>query len=244
MVKNKCPECGRSYEYRRGLSSHFDDHPSHTPETWFDCPSCDKSFETEQAMKSHHTQRHGVSIVVETRQCEVCSEEVRRLRDYDKAFCSGKCRDEWQSENWSGEDNPAYSGSRITIECEWCGSNFDVWGAELERRRFCSKKCMGEWRSENWTGEQSPVYTGYSDNYGDGWYRQRRRAREKYDGICQSCGVEQSDRKHDVHHIVPVAEFDDPEDAHDLENLTLLCRSCHQTVEYEMSVEEQKDRLK
>lgn len=196
-------------------------------------------------MKIHHAKVHGESISGFQYDCAQCGESVwRKTSQYDKAFCSDKCRDGWQSENWSGEDNPAYSGSRITIKCEWCGSNFDVWEAELERRRFCSMDCVSKWKSENWTGEQSPAYTGYSDDYGDGWYRQRRKTREKYDGICQLCGVEQSDRKHDVHHIVPVAEFDDPSDAHGLENLTLLCRSCHQTVEYGMEITEQMDRLK
>jgi len=38
-------------------------------------------------------------------------------------------------------------------------------------------------------------------------------------------------REPDIHHIKPVREFDDPADAHQLDNVVCLCRSCHRTVE-------------
>ena len=38
-------------------------------------------------------------------------------------------------------------------------------------------------------------------------------------------------REPDVHHITPVRDFEDPQDAHRLDNVVCLCRSCHRLAE-------------
>jgi len=38
-------------------------------------------------------------------------------------------------------------------------------------------------------------------------------------------------QKPDVHHIKPFRTFDEPTEAHDLDNLIALCRSCHRNAE-------------
>lgn len=87
----------------------------------------------------------------------------------------------------------------------------------------------GEMNS-NWKG-------GYEPYYGKNWYKQRRAARERDGYECVVCGM--PDEEHEskfgwrleVHHIVPVREFDEPEDANRLENLITLCRPHHQMYE-------------
>ena len=46
-------------------------------------------------------------------------------------------------------------------------------------------------------------------------------------------GVTKADlgRKPDVHHIIPVREFADPEDAHTVDNLICLCVTCHRNAD-------------
>ncbi|MFU8870248.1 HNH endonuclease, partial [Natronococcus sp.] len=39
------------------------------------------------------------------------------------------------------------------------------------------------------------------------------------------------DRNPDVHHVRPVRSFENAEDAHTLDNVVTLCRSCHRRVE-------------
>lgn len=51
--------------------------------------------------------------------------------------------------------------------------------------------------------------------------RQRALARDK---VCQDCGLEE---KLHVHHIKPVREFEEPLEAHSLDNLVVLCQYCH-----------------
>lgn len=84
-------------------------------------------------------------------------------------------------------------------------------------------------------GEDSPLWTGgYEQYYGKTWSRMRDRVRNRDDNVCQLCGIgeEENGRKPDVHHIEPVRLFEDPNDAHFMENMIQLCRSCHKKVEF------------
>lgn len=73
--------------------------------------------------------------------------------------------------------------------------------------------------------------------YGENWWSQRKRALSENGYKCRACGV--SDREHrelhgfglDVHHISPIAQFDDLEKANELDNLAVLCRKCHAKYE-------------
>lgn len=59
---------------------------------------------------------------------------------------------------------------------------------------------------------------------GSRWVESRRAALARDDRRCQDCGTQ--DSLH-VHHITPVREFDNAEDAHYLDNLVVLCKHCH-----------------
>jgi len=92
-----------------------------------------------------------------------------------------------------------------------------------ETRRKMSESTAGE-ANPNWRG-------GYSRRYGAGWSVARQNVRER-DEVCQHCGHGGSEHRLEVHHIVPVrvfrsAEHLEIEDAHDEQNLVLLCNRCH-----------------
>lgn len=36
----------------------------------------------------------------------------------------------------------------------------------------------------------------------------------------------------DVHHIKPVRDFDEPQEAHEMTNLITLCKRCHTSAEW------------
>jgi DEAD/DEAH box helicase domain-containing protein len=80
----------------------------------------------------------------------------------------------------------------------------------------------------NWSNDRN--------NYGPEWtrIRDRVRARDKYQ--CQVCGALESTRQHDVHHKIPFRSFASIEEANRLENLTTLCRTCHQKVEQNVRI--------
>ncbi|MFB6164499.1 MAG: HNH endonuclease [Haloarculaceae archaeon] len=92
--------------------------------------------------------------------------------------------------------------------------------------------------SESRTGEANPNWRGGgSIRYGPGWKPAREKVRKR-DEVCRQCGHDGSERELHVHHIIPVREFREAEnaalrDAHDLSNLVLLCYSCHYDAEYD-----------
>lgn len=73
--------------------------------------------------------------------------------------------------------------------------------------------------------------------YGKNWDEQRRRALSRDGYQCQHCGLtirDAGDRPEDqlqVHHIVPIRRFDEPELGNHLLNLITLCPECHRVWE-------------
>ena len=65
------------------------------------------------------------------------------------------------------------------------------------------------------------------------WKEIRTEAIQRDEEHCQDCGMvrgehqEEYGRDLEVHHLTPVREFDDPEEADQLDNLVTLCAQCH-----------------
>jgi len=133
-----------------------------------------------------------------------------------------------------------YGHGEVELECMNCGG--EVWKkkshAEKHELHFCDTGCWGEWLSENVNGEDNPHWQGgHSTYYGENWEEIRKKARERDDYTCQSCGVAQVEHQREtgkslhVHHIRPIREFDDPDDANELPNVVTLCVQCHKRWE-------------
>lgn len=88
-------------------------------------------------------------------------------------------------------------------------------------------------------GEKHPRFNpDYDADYGPHWRNIRQHIRERDNFCCQNCGVTQNEyiqaynRKLDVHHITPLSEFSDIEEANKDSNLITLCLPCHRKAEY------------
>ena len=87
--------------------------------------------------------------------------------------------------------------------------------------------------------ERAGLWHDSINNYGPNWEEQRQavRARDRY--RCTQCSTpEPRGKEHDVHHLTPFRAFgfipginDNYRLANRLENLVLVCRSCHQRIE-------------
>ena len=77
------------------------------------------------------------------------------------------------------------------------------------------------------------------NDYGPNWQEQRQRVRARDHYRCTQCGSQEPPgRQHDVHHLVPFRTFgyvagfnENYREANRLENLVLVCRTCHRRLE-------------
>jgi len=194
-----------------------------------ECPTCEKELSTEHGLKQHHAKVHGKSIAGVEVECDWCGEGHTKRPSHvtERNFCSSECSSEYQSslrsKMWQGEGHPQW---QKRDDCAWCGD-------ELHRSdiRFCSQECANTWQSSEWDSPRGPDHWNWEGGpveYGSDWNEVREEIVER-DRECQKCGCE--DGLLDVHHIIPLREFDDVGEANDHDNLVLLCRSCHMKVE-------------
>ncbi|ELY68839.1 homing endonuclease associated repeat-containing protein [Natrinema versiforme] len=176
--------------------------------------------------------------------CDHCGSPVERtqgqLERLDHVFCDGECMGKWESEQYSGEGNPRYV--KYEKDCVNCGEPVlrAPWIHRASERTFCDSQCQGEWVRETgfMSGENSPLWKGGGGReYGADWIYIRKDILERDDYQCLACGLTEDEHQEEfgtslnVHHRNPVRNYEEPEDAHDPENLVTLCRSCHSTWE-------------
>lgn len=149
--------------------------------------------------------------------CEECEDVFGSYEPERSRFCSKDCYIEHQKK-------------RVNLVCEQCGDSYEKPESLASQSRFCSDDCRIEWHKVTFRGENHPNWKGgYEPYYGPSWSEWRRKILKRDDYTCQECG--QTNDSNHVHHIKPVREFDDPEEAHFDSNLVTLCISCHSEVE-------------
>ncbi len=87
--------------------------------------------------------------------------------------------------------------------------------------------------------EETGQWFDSPNDYGPNWEEQRQRVRARDGYRCARCGTpEPPGRQHDVHHLIPFRTFgyvpgrnDRYKEANQLENLLLVCRTCHRRLE-------------
>lgn len=81
-----------------------------------------------------------------------------------------------------------------------------------------------------WKGGTDPYY-------GPDWCDTRRSVLERDGKQCTECGMTEEEhlaeygRPLHVHHLQPIREFDNPETANTMDDLTTLCHGCHMAIE-------------
>lgn len=105
--------------------------------------------------------------------------------------------------------------------------------------KYCSRFCSMSHRNSldgraGQCGESNPAYKG-------GWYsigvKQKGKAKERDEYVCQKCNKKGSGRQIHAHHKIPVRYFDDVHEANELSNIITLCSSCHRKMEWGLIIE-------
>ena len=231
-----CPTCGKPLNTEQGMRQHHtkvhdDQRPNRT------CKACDERFYDPKSRRTYckdcytgsGTQNGNWKDAKERTECERCGNEFEYYpSDKDGVYCSAcvESADEFLgTPSYANKDIP-----RVDTQCEHCGETFTVLETRFKETpcRFCSHECLCDWMSElMYEGDRPPnVYNG-------DWLSVRDGALDRDNHECQICGKTQEDigNEPDVHHIDPIRTFDDPQDAHTLDNVITLCRKCHRNVE-------------
>lgn len=247
-----CPTCGEdgfsSLQYVR--IHHTRVHDERIPETK-ECEICDDDFEilpsqretrptcshgcksklySEKEMLSGEENPAWVERIEKT--CDWCEDtyEVLPSRTDRTRFCGRECRSEWRSVAVSGKNHYLWK-EKVAVECEHCGGTIEVRPSKASSTRFCSRRCQADWRSENRSGANSPLWNGgVPDYYGKHWSRHRSIVKQHYQ-VCQICEDDETTSLLDVHHYTAYKRHDSNIVANRLDNLVLLCRECHKSVE-------------
>jgi len=202
-----------------------------------------EEFDCSKATIGNWMKNHGIEVRKNHPSCPLYHENklrsmyresgsVERVRK--RLNCSPNILKKWMDyhgieRDWKHKDR----GEMTNAECEQCGGVDVVYKSIREQfdKWFCSRDCMGNWQSENQVAENHPSWKGGYQGYGQEWYYVRKDCRERDGNTCQKCGDKDNERIPDVHHIEPVRSFDEPDEAHNLDNLVQLCRTCHNKIE-------------
>jgi len=169
-----------------------------------------------------------------TKECEICGTEFDTIPSQPKKTCSKACEKKLRSQNQKGKNNYFWRGGKDVKQCEQCGDSYRVDPNEADGSRFCTENCHHAWMSENQVGENAPNWKGGGRlYYGSDWEAKANECRKRDEFKCQDCGTDESElpKSLHVHHIIPLRQFDDVEEANKLNNLVSLCPDCHQKWE-------------
>lgn len=238
---NTCQECGDEFvvrdceEDRKFCSKDCAYNNRREARHSIECTYCEEEFVARSGTDREYCSKR-CAIIDRTGKytdhghstCVFCGSSFRESSGQANRFCSRQCFHAWRSENISGDSHWQYSS--IEKICEECGDAYTVQPARVERSRFCTRECLNKANSGegafNWKG-------GHANYYGENWHRMRRVVRTRDCFRCRKCGMHEDECETGlhVHHIVPLREFDEPEEANTPSNLVTVCPSCHGEVE-------------
>jgi len=254
MGDHTCPKCGRGFETKRGLGVHHGHiHGESLPNR--QCAHCDTEFHCEYEKKycseeclsegiaSARTSEQSYSGAKERTECQICETSFEYYPSEKRGLYCPTCveTEQWRTTpNLVGSNNPRWKGGKQTASCEICEETVERWPSEFTDVTLCSGSCRSKWLADTFVGENHPNWKDTEKlAYGPGWDRIRRLAVKRDGYRCQICGITKSElgQNPDVHHIIPVRWFVKSEDhtradAHSLENVISLCRSCHRQAEH------------
>jgi DEAD/DEAH box helicase domain-containing protein len=100
----------------------------------------------------------------------------------------------------------------------------DAWWLAINADVVKRIKELGLWRNE-------------TNDYGKAWDTLKQAVRLRDQNRCRHCGAVETDKPHDVHHIIPFRKFEKAELANHPDNLVSLCGRCHRLAEQQVHIQ-------
>lgn len=196
----------------------------------YECDECGDEFDSKIGLGTHQGMKHENPTI----DCVTCGKEKEVARSHTgRKQCYDCSREHGQIQN-----TEAISES---LEETWASGNFDREPLTGEDNPF-----YGETHSDDTVEairaslhENAPRGSDHhhwrencNTRRGSNWSQQRDLVRERDNYSCRICQKpERDDQQHDVHHIIPLAQFTIKEIGNSLCNLVTLCKSCHMKTE-------------
>ena len=230
----ECPTCGTALETEQGVRIHHT-RVHETPLPNRVCKGCEQPFYDPRSDRVYcdgcnpNAGEHNPNWkdAKEEATCKLCESTFDYYpSDKQGVYCPDcvEAADEFLG-------TPSYELreiERVEKECELCEKDMTVLQSEIDRGRgrFCSEECRNLWLRNEIDNPHSAPYHGI-------WHTVRKAAYKRDEHQCQWCGTSKDEigREPDAHHIKPIREFEDPEEAHRLDNIICLCKVCHRRAE-------------
>jgi len=149
--------------------------------------------------------------------CPICG-RIMNPRAKTCGLCAGKGR----------KKEPA---KLVTEKCRNCGEEFQIplWRHNQNRGVFCSRECKDNFQKTIRGAAHHKFVSGPTQEryIGTSWKQARQAVIERAGGKCEWCGEELLPRRYAIHHIIGSDKFETPEDSHNPDNLSAICKSCH-----------------
>lgn len=214
-----CLNCGEKFQYKSWKERKYCSNPcvaQHTAPLRSQrkectCIYCGEIFSAPQGNNPKYCSIKCVRLEAagkkEIRNCLQCGIAFEAYIKQDPKFCSHTC----YAKSMENKDRRA---------CQQCGTIFEC--KPCEKTIYCSQPCCAD----------AMKCEGSHAGYGPEWTSIRYAIRERDGFRCVACGIIETTRSHDVHHITPLRNFNgDLIAAHDPNNLVTLCKTCHGLAE-------------
>jgi len=215
-----CDWCGDEKWVQESMLEEMGDYPL---DNTFCDKDCESKFKSANWVGEEHPSWNGGKVQLE---CEECGDAyfAKSSEVGKSSFCSRDC---FYESNAVDEEK---------YECVNCGDvvqkkPYNVKGENVVCK---DRECYIEYMRSIRKGDENPSWnSGNPDNYGSNWNEKRREILERDEFSCNVCGMSRDehyseyDKDLHVHHKIPIATFDEPEDANYLTNLITSCQGCH-----------------
>lgn len=217
------------------------------------CVICDKPFNVninnkrereKKTCSSKCASKLGSITSLTKTNCKICGKEIMTPKSSANSefgiYCSNECRKYRYKLKCVVCNNDFYSDKNVTkycskecfeigkknklvkIKCDECGEEFErpSYTVPSNKQIFCSRKCcMRNFAKNN------------PNRYGSKWSRIREKRVKMDNYTCQICGKQTFEKYAlNVHHIIPIEQFDNIDEANKLDNLITLCFECHMSL--------------
>jgi hypothetical protein len=236
-MPTECPTCDRTFETTAGMRQHHTKvHGESLPNC--ECNACGAEFYDPDSARTYCDDCHTTGLRSDRwthgntdAECIECGQHFRYYPSEKRGLYCPDCVAD-ASVSCTPPDRDELGTVQST--CGFCESTISVYRSTIETRErvFCDRECYTDWLEARHR-ERHRSNVDPDQYYTTGWVSARKEALERDEHTCQRCGIcaADADRPLEVHHKTPVRMFKFPVDAHTLDNLVTLCRSCHLEVE-------------